>query len=171
MSYLKLQVSQGLAVIPSDTVRIPNPDTLVLSKETGDFTVANEVTVPAGGLLAMGIQQGAIIYNYSDQIAYYVLSVQSDTVMTTKGGSGGSAGALFNIYNSEANQPCILYVGGAGNVSAIMAQATNFQKLGNIIAGQIPLLFSAVPVGTFMPTQVIAVEDKGTTATNIVALW
>ena len=52
-----------------------------------------------------------------------------------------------------------------------MAQATNFQKLGNIIAGQIPLLFSAVPVGTFMPTQVIAVEDKGTTATNIVALW
>ena len=66
------------------------------------------------------------------------------------------------------------YVGmraGQGNVSAIMAQATNFKKLGNIIAGQIPLLFSAVPVGTFMPTQVIAVEDKGTTATNIVALW
>ena len=31
--------------------------------------------------------------------------------------------------------------------------------------------FTAVPVGTFVPVQVLRVFATGTTATNIVALW
>lgn len=56
------------------------------------------------------------------------------------------------------NWPCVLYVGGAGNIRVMTA-------------GGDDIVFSAVPVGTFLPVQVIRVYATNTTATNIVALW
>ena len=170
MSYQKLQVSQSLKVIPSNDVMIPNPDSLILIQETGDFTKANEVTVAAGGLLTMGILQGAIVYNLGANIAYYVLSVDSDTVMNLSGGGVGGAVNVFNIFNSVASQPCVLYSGSGGDIIAVMAQDTNYASQGAV--GHLsPTLFVSVPVGTFMPTQVIQVIETRTTAENIIALW
>lgn len=50
-----------------------------------------------------------------------------------------------------------LYVGGAGNVTAIMADGTT-------------VLFSTVPAGTRLPIRVSRVKATGTTATLMVAI-
>lgn len=50
-----------------------------------------------------------------------------------------------------------LYVGGAGNVVAVINDED--------------VTFAGVPAGTFLPVRVSQVKATGTTATNIVALW
>ena len=57
-----------------------------------------------------------------------------------------------------SNNGCVLYVGGAGNLKVLTA-------------GGDEVTFTAIPVGTFVPVQVLKVFATGTTATNIVALW
>ena len=61
MPYQKLQVSQALPVIVSDTVHIPDPTTEVLTG-TADFTGSTLVDVGTTFLTA-GIQLNAIVYN------------------------------------------------------------------------------------------------------------
>lgn len=51
-----------------------------------------------------------------------------------------------------------LYVGGAGDVAVLMADDFS------------PVVFSAVPVGTFLPVRVSQVLSTGTTATLILGL-
>lgn len=57
-----------------------------------------------------------------------------------------------------SNNGCVLYVGGAGNLKVL-----------TVGGDEVTLI--AVPVGTFVPVQVLRVFATGTTATNIVALW
>lgn len=57
-----------------------------------------------------------------------------------------------------SNNGCVLYVGGAGNLKVLTV-------------GGDEVTLTAVPVGTFVPVQVLRVFSTGTTATNIVALW
>lgn len=52
-----------------------------------------------------------------------------------------------------------IYVGGAGNVSAVL------------VDGDEPVTFVGVPAGTLLPIRVSAVSETGTTATEIVALY
>lgn len=52
-----------------------------------------------------------------------------------------------------------LYVGGAGNITVIMAGDGS------------TVLFSAVPAGLVLPIRVNRVKATGTTATLIVAMW
>ena len=55
--------------------------------------------------------------------------------------------------------PCVLYVGGAGDVKVTTA-------------GGDDVVFEAVNAGTFLPVQVIKVWKAGTTVTaDIIALW
>ena len=55
--------------------------------------------------------------------------------------------------------PCVLYVGGAGDVKVTTA-------------GGDDVVFEAVNAGTFLPVQVIKVWDAGTSVTAaIIALW
>lgn len=51
-----------------------------------------------------------------------------------------------------------LYVGGAGDVAVLLADDTS------------PVVFSAVPAGTFLPVRVSKVLSTGTTATLILGL-
>ncbi len=51
-----------------------------------------------------------------------------------------------------------LYVGGAGDVTAVMQDST-------------VLLFSAVPAGTILPIRASRVNSTGTTATLMTAIW
>ena len=83
MAYQKLNYAQALRVITSDTVRIPDPNSLILSlaNETGDFTTKDQVTVAAGGLLTAGIQQNAIIYCPADKKCWYVVDIIDDTTL------------------------------------------------------------------------------------------
>jgi hypothetical protein len=61
--------------------------------------------------------------------------------------------------NELASVTTGLYVGGAGNVTVVMAGGTS------------GVAFVGVPTGTILPLQVKIVMATGTDATNIVALW
>ena len=121
MAYQKLQVSNGLAVIPSDTVRIPNPDTLVTSGTDGDCSVASTFSSATATFITSRVQQGAIIYATTK--AYYVLSVDSETSLTVSIADGVIAGAatVFQIYN-DATIGCILFTGVLGDIGIQLAQ-------------------------------------------------
>ena len=54
--------------------------------------------------------------------------------------------------------PCVLYIGGAGNLRVLTA-------------GGDDITFNGVLAGSFLPVQVTRVFVTGTSATNIVALW
>jgi hypothetical protein len=54
--------------------------------------------------------------------------------------------------------PCVLYIGGAGNIRVLTA-------------GGDDVVFTGVLAGSFLPIQVTRVFATDTTATNIVALW
>ena len=68
----------------------------------------------------------------------------------------------YEIFDSEGTEPCVLYVGGAGNVHVLTA-------------GGDEVTFKGVPAGTFIPVQVTKVftptsASALTTATDIIAL-
>lgn len=60
--------------------------------------------------------------------------------------------------SSTASWPCVLYVGGAGNLRVQTA-------------GGDDVTFTGLLAGTFLPVQVTRVFATNTTATNILALW
>ncbi len=161
MAYQKLQVGKGLKVIPSNTVNIPNPDTLILSG-VADFTVAGTLT-DSGTDFKTTVQTGDIVYNTSAQKAYYVVTVDSSTQLslTPSDASGTTTSDVFNIYR-EATNGCILFVGEAGNVALILTTPTSDKS---------KLVFKGIASGAFLPTQVVRVDASSTTATDIIALW
>ena len=163
MAYQKLQVSNGLGVIPSDTVRIPNPDTLVVSGTDGNASVAGTFSSAGSTFITNRVQQGAIIYATTK--AYYVLSVDSETSLTVSIADGVIAGAttVFQIYN-EATVGCILFAGVLGNIGIQLAQQNGTDN-------NTSLLFKGISAGGFLPTQAIRVDLTTTTATDLIALW
>jgi len=185
MAYQKLNYAQALAVIPSDEVRIPDPNSLILSlaNETGDFTKADLATVASGGLEAAGINPGAIVYNTTDGEAYWVLEVIDDQNIRLSGGATGSAGAVFNIYNRQA-EACNLYTGGfvsgnvgptnpaiGGDLTVVMAEQNHSWTQADDVTGMSPITYKNVIPGHYHPINVIMVRKTGTTVENIVALW
>ena len=108
MAYQKLQTSAALDVIPSNTVPIPDRATKVL-EGTADFSVAGTLTDVGTTFLSAGIQKNAIVYNITDQKAYFVLDVTDDLNLSITNIAGGSAAAKYYIYNAPTNG-CILYV-------------------------------------------------------------
>jgi hypothetical protein len=71
--------------------------------------------------------------------------------------SGGVAVTPSDVTNIAGGPTFGLYVGGAGNVTAVM------------LSGEV-VLFTAVPAGSLLPIQVTRVNATGTTATAMVAL-
>jgi hypothetical protein len=162
MAYQKLQVSNGLAVIPSDTVRIPNPDSEVLSG-TADFSVAGVLTDVGTTFTSDGILTNAIVYNTTANKAYYVTGITDDLNLTLSPSDAGGATDNYVIYN-EATVGCILFAGVAGDMGIQLAQQN-----GN--ANTTELTFKGIAAGAFLPTQAIRVDATKTTATDIIALW
>lgn len=180
MAYQKLQVSDGLTVIPSSTVRIPDPSSAV-NVIDATYTAVDGVTVfsvaaNSGSILTgtateftkMNIKAGAIIYNTTDTKAYTVKSVDSDTQITLNQTASGSASADITIYNNPT-VGCILYVGGTGNLVVQMAAQS-----GNTTTAATPanhtVTFNSLPNASFLPVQVIRVDDSST-ASSLIALW
>ena len=187
MAYQKLQVSDGLLVIPSDRTRIPDPASAInlingtttaadgVLAMTADFSAADKnVTFPAGTKLTeMDIQAGAIIYNdvAGTPKAYTVTGVTSDTVLTVDiNTTGGAANTCFMF--SKSTNGCVLYVGTAGNIGVRLAA-----HLGNTTTAAAPtnqtLELKNLPNASFLPTQVVQVTSTtpATTASDIIALF
>lgn len=64
-----------------------------------------------------------------------------------------------------------LYVGGAGNVAVVMADADLSTTAGASEAQAVDVIFVGVTAGSVLPIQVVRVLSTGTTATSIVALY
>ena len=177
MAYQKLQVSDGLAVITSADVNIPDPSTVVVLDTATGATVgvaaftASTLTDAGTKFTEAGILPGAIVYNTTAGIAgqaYNVVSVDSDTVLTISPATAGGANDSYTIYNKETIG-CILYVGGTGDLKVKMAA-----HKGNTSTAAEPanskITFKGLPNASFLPIQVVGV-DSTSTATDILALW
>ena len=162
MAYQRLQVSEGLAVIPSDTVPIPDPATEVISG-TADFSVAGVLTDTAPtAFTTAGIQTNAIVYNVTAGIAYYVTAVTDDLNLALSPSSAGGAADEYVIYNA-ATKACTLYVGVAGALIVQMASQRDAANTDTVT-------FQNVPSSSFLPILVTRVATA-TVASNIIALW
>ena len=122
MTYQKLQVSNGLAVIPSDTVNIPNPDTEILSSNNGAFAgggalIDANLEGPDGKCLA---QVGDIIYNVTAQLAYYVTQILASTFVYRTPTTVTLGLSEYVIYRKKT-PGCILFSGVAGDISTQLA--------------------------------------------------
>jgi hypothetical protein len=160
MAYQRLQVSEGLAVIPSNTVPIPDPATLVTSGTTVGAAVADQLVDTGVDFTAMGIQLNAIVYNTTDSTSAFVTGVDSATTLSLSDDIFAAA-ENYTIYNA-ATKAAILYIGVAGDLVVEMASQRD--------SGATPTLtFKAAPAG-FMPTLVTKV-GASTAATDIIALW
>lgn len=185
MAYQKLQVSEGLSVIPSATVRIPDPSTVVVLDPiivdpithvpsgkgsvvgVADFSVLNTLTEVGTKFTELGIAIGSIVYTDSPK-AYYVVSVDSDTQLTLSGGAAGGATDKYTIYN-KATIGCILFNGVAGDLTVQMATKNGNTTLAAQSANH-ELTYKNIANGSFLPIQVVRVAAT-TTATDIIALW
>ena len=162
MAYQRLQVSEGLAVIPSDTVPIPDPATEVISG-TADFSVAGTLTDVGTTFLSAGIQTNAIVYNITAGIAYFVTAVTDDLNLALSPSSAGSAADEYVIYNA-ATKAATLYIGTTGDLVVEMASERDSQATPS-------LTFYNVPSSAFLPILVTKVGISSSPNMNIIALW
>jgi hypothetical protein len=163
MSVFKSQFSRALAVIPTDNANVPYPT--LIGSGVNTSAVANQLVNTAGNFVSLGVKTGDIVYNPADGSAATVESVTSATALVLNADIFGATGKNYYIYqaspqSSNGNPGCNLYIGGAGNVTVTTI-------------GQDVVTFTAVPVGTVLPVQVLKVHSSvsGTTATLINALW
>jgi len=174
MAYQKLQSRQALAVITSDDVRIPDPNTVVVFGNKGTtigvaaFNVASTLTDVGTKFTEAGILPGAIIYNTTAGKAYYVVSVDSDTQLTLSGATAGGATDSYSIYTT-ATTGCTLFVGVAGDVRVQMAAQNGNTSTAATPANE-AVTYKNMANGSFLPIQVVRVDDN-TTATDIIAMW
>jgi hypothetical protein len=159
------QAHRALKVLPSNNADIPFPAT----NQTGTNTTlvaVNNLQDSAAAFITNGVKIGDIVYNTTDGTAATVVAVGSNTSLTMNADifpSGGGTGKSYVIYvaspqSTIGNQGCVLYIGGAGNVT----MTTN----GNDIVTLVGL-----NTGQFVPVQCVKVFATGTTATEIIALW
>lgn len=163
MSVFKTTFSRALAVIPSDNANVPYPAPSASGTNTS-VTVASLVDSTAT-FVTKNVATGDIVYNTTDGSAATVLVVVNQTTLLLNADIFTATAKDYVVYaaspqTSNGNPGCFLYVGGAGNV-----------KVTTI--GQDVVTFTAVPVGTILPVQVVKVHSSasGTTATLINALW
>ena len=155
MAYLKLQVSKGLSVSPSDTVDIPNPQ-FIMTSGTTTAALAN-LLIDGGADFLSTVEVGNIVINTTDGTKTTVTAVNNDTTLTIADDIM-TIGEAYTIYKIGETGGAILYVGGSGNIKLTTASGS-------------VLTFNGLNAGTFVPVQTIRVWNTGTTATNILALW
>lgn len=163
MAYQKLQVSEGLAVIPSDTVPIPDPATEVTSGTTVGAAVAFKLVDTGVDFTTMGIQTNAIVYNTTDTTCAFVTAVDDANTLSLSADIMAS-GENYTIYNA-ATKACTLYVGGGGPGALIVQMASQRDA-----ALTDKITFQNIPTSSFLPILVTRVFSA-TTSTNIIALW
>lgn len=158
MAYQKLQTERALPIVYSDTINIPDISNLHAEGVTSAF-VASELVVAAGDFL-LSITVGDIVYNTTagSEAVATVVSITSDTVLVLSANIM-AVGETFSIYG-DTNNGCVLYLGGAGNITVLTV-------------GNDTTPFIGVLAGTYLPVQVRRVLSTGTTvaANTINALW
>jgi hypothetical protein len=156
MSYQKLQGRSALRVVTSDTINIPTTSTLAVSGTNSSVT-AGALVDSTKNFNALQIQVGSIVYNTTDGSAALVTAIASNTSLTLSANIFTATAKAYAVY-APNYEPCVLYVGGAGNLRVLTA-------------GGDDVTFSGVLAGSYVPIQVQRVFATGTAATNIIAIW
>ena len=156
MADLKLQASRALAVVPSDTIDIPQPSSKVASGAS--------TTISAGNLQdnnatfqTIGVKVGDIVHEVTTGAIATVDAVTSETVLDISADIFLLGSESYNIYRS-ATRDTVIYVGVTGNVVVETS------------GGDVET-FVGVPAGMILPVNIKRVNATSTTATNIIALW
>lgn len=159
MAYQKLQAGRGIAVITSNTVDIPFPGTTKQGQQSNTSTGGGGVQLndTAALFITRGVVIGDIIYNTTAGKCALVSSVVSETQIICSDAIFTGTSEKYFVFDKTGNNGCVLYVGGAGNLSV------------RTVGGD-TIVLNGVSAGQFIPVQVLGV-NSGTTATNIVALW
>ena len=175
MAYQKLQSREALTVIPNDQVRIPDPSSIVVLDTATGATVgvasisSTTLTDVGTSFLSAGIQPGSLVYNTTANLAYTVVSVDSDIQLTITGAVAGGATDTYSIY-TRPTIGCTLFVGTAGDINVRMAAQNGNTTTAAAPANQ-TVLYKNIANGSFLPIQVVQVAVTSTDATNIVAMW
>lgn len=165
MAHQKLQTERAYSVIlnGANQVAIPDPALQyasgVAEAYTGPaLTPNNPLQDDEATFITSGVEVGDFIINTTAgaEAITKVREVISETVLNLDDAIF-SATQNYIIYRRSENSACVLYVGGAGDVSV------------RTIGGD-EVVFKAVPAGTFIPVQVTYVGLTGNTATDIIAL-
>ena len=164
MAYEKLQGYLALEALPADQANIPYPALLKAGQTNAVAApVVNTMEDAVGGFETTN-KVYAVDIVYFAASAATVLDVISDTELLLNNASGQAASQDYVIYQAssylnlqDANNGCVLYVGGSGDLKV------------DTIAGS-TVTFKAVPIG-FFPVQVKKIYGTGTTASSIIALW
>ena len=158
MAYQRLQVTRALKVHKTTTsIDIPDPD---FAGITGAIVTSatNKLTVAAADTFtAKTVQPGYIVENVSTGAYALVSAIDSGTQLTLSGDIFTTAGNIYQIY-SQSTRGCILYVGAGGTMRVITAAGDE-------------VTYQGVPVGVFLPIQVIRVVETGTSASGFIAHW
>ena len=157
MAYQKLQAGRALAVIPSNTVNIPN---IAAVSASGTTTLAATLKLidDAGDFIVKEVKVNDIVY--AGTVAAIVTAIDSATTLSVS--VAVPISTAYTIYSQEDNPQngCVLYVGGAGNLSVTTVGGDTVQ-------------FTGLAAGQFIPVQVLRVNSTvgAPAATSIIALW
>jgi hypothetical protein len=159
MAIQNLQASSAIAVVPSDTIDIPNPAAVVASgTTTGAGSDPNDLIDTNATFTDGSVSIGNIVHDTRVGVIDTVAAIVDDNNLTLTNGTIAS-GSTYNIYDHTAKAQPSLYVGVTGDVSVEMAGTGS------------SITYKGVPAGATLPINVTRVNSTNTTATDIVALF
>lgn len=160
MATQKLQGYNAIAVVPSDTIGIPDIATESIDASTATALNANKLEDNTQSFSDNNTAKiGSIVYNTDDGTIATVTAVDSNTVLSLSANIFPVGNENYRMF-AEETKNCVIYVGVAGDLEVIMAEDSD----------DVPVIFTAAPVG-YHPIHVKQVKAANTAATNIVALF
>jgi hypothetical protein len=154
------QPVSAIRVIPSDSINIPKPGSVVGGNSSTNGTTLTDATALFKSNFISG---GDVVYVGSE--IHEILSVDSDTVITLKTAVVAAAPYAYKIFKGNGGDlkqgydGYSLFVGTTGDVVVLTPGA-----------GQDEVTLVNIANASFIPLQVIRVLNTGTTATDIIAL-
>jgi hypothetical protein len=154
------QPVSAIRVIPSDSINIPKPGSVVGGNSSTNGTTLTDATASFKSNFISG---GDVVYVGSE--IHEILSVDSDTVITLKTAVVAAAPYAYKIFKGNGGDlkqgydGYSLFVGTTGDVVVLTPGA-----------GQDEVTLVNIANASFIPLQVIRVLNTGTTATDIIAL-
>jgi hypothetical protein len=154
------QPVSAIRVIPSDSINIPKPGSVVGGNSSTNGTTLTDATASFKSNFISG---GDVVYVGSE--IHEILSVDSDTVITLKTAVVAAAPYAYKIFKGNGGDlkqgydGYSLFVGTTGDIVVLTPGA-----------GQDEVTLVNIANASFIPLQVIRVLNTGTTATDIIAL-
>lgn len=162
MAIQNLQASTAIAVVPSDTINIPNPAAQVASG-TQTSATPNKLTDTGATFNDGSIKVGDIVYDTTTAglAIATVTAIDSATVLSLSADIF-TATETYAIYDHTAKSNPSLYIGVAGDISVEMAGTGS------------SIVLKGVTAGSTLPINVTRVNSTGTVtivAGDVIALF